>query len=318
MFTNLLLWLIILFFAVAFGWLTRRAWHAKTPVLKWLGGTLSGLLTLVFTLVSIVVLVGLVKFYRPRSAPIPDIQVSGSPDQVQRGQYLANSFCTSCHSPNGESPLIGGPDLAKDIPIPIGSFVSANLTPGGPLKDWSDGEIMRALRNGIDRDGRGLVIMSNNRVRNLSDEDMLALIVYLRSQPAVENALPNPSDQISMLGIVLLGVGQLPEGKPPITGVITAPPRGATVEYGQYIASYQDCRDCHGEDFTGGKQGQLAPIGPNLRVVRGWTQDQFFTTLRTGVDPSGHKMNPQMPWQMISRMDDNDLTALYKYLTSLQ
>lgn len=318
MFMNLLFWLIILILTIAFGWLAWRLWRTKKPLLKWAGGTLSTLLTLVFTLVSIVALVGLVKYYRPRSAPIPDITVSGTPEQVQRGQYLANSFCTSCHSPNGELPLLGGSDLGKDIAIPIGSFISANLTPGGPLKDWSDGEIMRALRNGIDRDGRGLVIMSNNRVRNLSDEDMHALIAYLRSQPAIENPLPDPPDQISMLGIVLLGAGQLPEGKPPITGVITAPPRGATIEYGEYIASYQDCRDCHGEDLTGGVQGQLAPIGPNLRVVRGWTQEQFVTTLRTGTNPDGRELKPQMPWKMISRMDDSDLTALYKYLASLE
>jgi cytochrome c553 len=318
MLTNVLLWLVMLLIAVAVGWLALRAWRARNPVLRWAGGILSTLITLVVTLVSIVALVGLVKYYRPRSAPIPDINVSGTPEQVQRGQYLANSFCTSCHSPNGELPLIGGSDLGKDIPIPIGSFVSANLTPGGPLKDWSDGEIMRALRNGIDKDGRGLVIMSNNRVRNLSDEDMQAMIAFLRSQPAVQNNLPDPPDQISLLGIVMLGAGQLPEGKPPVTGVITAPPRGATIEYGQYIASYQDCRDCHGEDLTGGKKGQLAPIGPNLRVVRGWTQDQFITTLRTGINPNGHQLKPQMPWQMISRMDDTDLTALYKYLASLQ
>jgi cytochrome c553 len=314
MLTNLLLWLILLIFSVVLGWLALRAWRLKSPLWKWVGGILSTLLTLVFTLVSVVALVGLVKYYRPRSAPISDITVSGTPEQIQRGQYLANSFCTSCHSPNGELPLVGG----SDIPIPIGSFVSANLTPGGPLKDWSDGEIMRALRTGIDRDGRGLVIMSNNRVRNLSDEDIQAVIAYLRSQPAVENALPDPPDRISMLGIVMLGAGQLPEGMPPVAGVITAPPRGATLEYGQYIASYQDCRDCHGEELTGGKQGQLAPIGPNLRVVRGWTQDQFISTLRTGVNPDGHQLKPQMPWQMISRMDDTDLTALYNYLASLQ
>jgi mono/diheme cytochrome c family protein len=317
MFTNLLIWLIIVIIAVAFGWLTRRAWKLKKSLLKWVGGTFSALFTLVLTLVSVVALIGIVKFYRPRSAPIPDVKVSASSEQIQRGQYLANSFCTGCHSPNGELPLVGGTDLAKDIPIPIGSFVSTNLTPGGSLKDWSDGEIFRALRNGIDPGGRGLVIMSNNRVRNMSDEDILAMIAYLRSQPAVENVTPNPPDQISMLGIVMLGAGQLPEGKPPINGVITAPPRGATADYGQFIVSYQDCRDCHGEDLTGGKKGQLAPIGPNLRVVRGWTQDQFLTTLQTGVDPSGNKLNPQMPWPMISRMDDNDLIAMYKYLASL-
>ena len=109
----------------------------------------------------------------------------------------------------------------------------------------------------------------------------------------------------------------LPEGQPPIVGVVTAPPQGPTVEYGEYIISYQDCRDCHGEALTGGVEGQLAPVGPNLRVVKGWTQEQFITTLRTGVDPNNHTLSAQMPWQALGRMTDDDLTAMYLYLTSL-
>jgi mono/diheme cytochrome c family protein len=109
----------------------------------------------------------------------------------------------------------------------------------------------------------------------------------------------------------------LPEGQPPISGVITAPPKGSTAEYGEYLISYQDCRVCHGEDLTGGKKGQLAPVGWSLRVVKGWTQEQFITTLRTGVDPAGYVLSAQMPWQALGRMDDEDLAAMYLYLTSL-
>ena len=72
------------------------------------------------------------------------------------------------------------------------------------------------------------------------------------------------------------------------------------------------------EDLNGGKAGQLPPIGPNLKVVRGWTQEQFITTLRTGVDPGGHALSSQMPWQNIGRLDDEELAAMYLYLTSLQ
>jgi len=57
--------------------------------------------------------------------------------------------------------------------------------------------------------------------------------------------------------------------------------------------------------------------GPNLRVVQGWTREQFISTLRTGVDPSGHTMQPPMPWKPYSKMDDEELTALYAYLKNL-
>ncbi len=169
---NILIWLVIVAVAVFFGWLAVRAWRATNKIVKVGGGILSSLLTLVVSLVSILMLIGLVKFYSPRSAPVPDLKVAGTPEQIARGEHLANSFCASCHSTTNELPLTGGLDLGKDFPMPLGSFVSVNLTPAGPLKDWSDGEIFRAIRNGIDRDGHGLMVMGSARGRHLSDEDI--------------------------------------------------------------------------------------------------------------------------------------------------
>ncbi len=316
MYVHIVPWLILVAVSVLFGWLTWRAWRAKNAFLKWGGVVVSGLLTLIIGLVAVVSLIGLVKFYMPRNIPVPDLKVEGTPEQVARGKYLAVSFCTGCHSADNELPLTGGMDLGKDFPVALGSFVSANLTPAGPLKDWSDGEIFRALRNGMDRDGHWLVLMSNVRVRHLSDEDLKALIAYLRSQPAVVNETQTPLDQPNFLAAVMLGAGMLPEGQAPIMGVITAPPKGPTEEYGQYLLSYQDCRDCHGEDLTGGKEGQFAPIGPSLRVVKGWTKEQFVATVRTGVDPGGNALSDQMPWKALARMDDEDLAAMYAFLSN--
>jgi mono/diheme cytochrome c family protein len=317
MLVNIALGLILVVLTILLAWLALRTWRARNALVKWGGGVLSSLLTLVAGVVTVVALIGLYKGYAPRNAPVPDLRVAGTPEQIQRGEYLANSFCTSCHSGNGELPLTGGLDLGEDLPLPLGKFVSVNLTPAGPLKDWSDGEIFRALRNGIDKDGRWLTIMSNVRVRRMADEDILALIAFLRSQPAVVNETPHPPDQATFMGVLMLGAGMLPEGQPPISGVISTPAKGPTVEYGEYIVSYQDCRDCHGEDLRGGVQGQLAPIGPPLAMVKSWTAEQFITTLRTGVDPSGHQVIDTMPWKQIGRLDDVDLTAMYQYLISL-
>lgn len=318
MFINIFYLLVMMAVSVLFGWLSRRSWKSRNAFSKWAGSILGGLLSVLVGLVSIMTVIGLVKNYSPRTAPVPDLKVAGTPEQIQRGEHIADAFCTSCHSVSKELPLTGGVDLGKDIPMPLGAFVSANLTPAGPLKDWSDGEIFRAIRNGVDRDGRWLFVMSNFRGRNLSDEDIQALIAYLRSQPAVTSEIVDPPDQPSLLGFIMLGAGMLPAGQPPITDVVAAPPKGPTVEYGEYILNYQDCRDCHGEDLLGGKEGQLAPIGPNLKVVKGWTQEQFIVTLRTGVDPSGHKLDAvKMPWKSIGRMDNEELTAIYLYLSGM-
>jgi mono/diheme cytochrome c family protein len=113
----------------------------------------------------------------------------------------------------------------------------------------------------------------------------------------------------------MVGAGILPTGKPVFTGTITAPAQPATPEYGEYILSYQDCRACHGADLTGGIPGQLGPIGPGLALVKDWKLEQFITTLRAGVDPSGHQLNNSvMPWGVLGKMGDDELSAIYRYL----
>lgn len=317
MYLNILYWIIMVAIVVLFGWLARRAWRARNAIVKWGGLVLSGLLTLVLAVVSAVTLIGLVKLYAPRNAPIPDLKVAGTPEQIERGEHIANAFCVDCHSLNRQLPLIGGRDLGTEFPLPLGSFVPSNLTPAGELKDWSDGEIMRVLRSGIDPEGRWLLIMSNVNVRHMSDDDIEAVIAFLRSQPAVVNETQDPPDQPTLLGAIMMGAGMLPQGEAPVTGPIIAPPKGPTVEYGEYMVGFQDCRDCHGEDLTGGVPGQLPPIGPNLRMVKDWTPEQFITTLRTGVDPSGYHLKDTMPWETIGRLDDIELAAMHAYLASL-
>jgi mono/diheme cytochrome c family protein len=317
MFSNILGLLVIVIIGLFFGWLALRIWRANNKVLKWAGALLSGLLALILSLASVTILIGMVKFYMPRSLPVPDLSVPLTPENIQRGEHLASSFCASCHSVTGDLPLTGGVDLAKDLAVPLGSFISVNLTPAGPLKDWTDGEIFNTLRFGIDREGRNLVSMGQIRARNMSDADLHAIIAYLRSQPPVENETPEPADQVNLLALLLAGANMLPPELPTITGVITAPPKGPTVDYGEYILSFQDCRICHGEDLKGGVEGQLAPIGWNLEVVKNWKLEEFIATFRTGVDPNGHELSADMPWKAIGRMDDVELEAMYLYLTSL-
>ena len=66
------------------------------------------------------------------------------------------------------------------------------------------------------------------------------------------------------------------------------------------------------------KIGGLTPVGPSLRLLKGWTRDQFITTLRTGVDPSGHELDPtKMFWKNYRNLDDDELAGIYEYLRNL-
>jgi mono/diheme cytochrome c family protein len=305
---------LLIILATLFAWSSRRAWRAKNAFVKWGGTGLATLLSAAAFLVSGIAIVGLFDVHA-RSAPALDLKVAGTPEQIARGRAISDGFCSACHSKTGT--LTGGLNLGEDFPVPIGSFVSSNLTPAGQLSHWSDGDIFRAIRNGIDRDGRWLVVMSYTNAGKLSDDDTKALIAYIRSVPAAGTPTANPPDHLNMLGLVMLGVGKLPKGKPVSTGIITAPPSGPTLQYGEYILSYQDCRACHGDKLTGGVPGQLGPIGPDLNLVKGWTFEEFVATMRTGVDPNGHQLAKQMPWRPIGRMSDEELRAVYEYLTHL-
>jgi mono/diheme cytochrome c family protein len=299
--------------AALLAWSSLRAWRAKNGFLKWCGTSLAALLSTAVTSVSVIMIVGLVKLHA-RSAPAPDLRVVGTPEQIQRGQAISNGFCSGCHSKTGT--LTGGLDIGDDFPVPIGSFVSSNLTPAGQLSRWSDGDIFRAIRSGMDRDGGWLIIMSYTNSGKLSDDDTLAVIAYIRSLPAAGRQT-DPPDHLNLLGIMMLGAGMLPRGKPVSTGVITAPPKGSTLQYGEYILSYQDCRACHGDKLTGGVPGQLGPLGPDLNLVKGWKFEDFIATMRSGVDPNGHELGKQMPWRPVGRMGDDELRAVYEYLTHL-
>ncbi|MDA9399584.1 MULTISPECIES: c-type cytochrome [Bradyrhizobium] len=295
-------------------WSGACALRARHPLVKWCGLLLAAMPAIALSGVSALMAAGIVKQHS-RSAPVPDLEVEATPERIARGRAVADSFCAGCHSSSGV--LSGGGDVGRDLPLPIGSFVPANLTPAGALKHWSDGEIFRAIRNGVDARGRWLAIMSFTNAGRLSDEDTKAVIAYIRSLPATGEQTPEPPDRFSLLGLAMLGAGLLPDAKPVFTGVIIAPPKGPTARYGRYLLSYQDCRECHGKDLAGGVPGQLPPLGPDLGVVKEWSQAQFIATMRTGFDPSGHRLGEQMPWRPIGRMDDDELAAIYQYLLGL-
>jgi mono/diheme cytochrome c family protein len=291
-------------------------WASRAPVafVKWAGVGIGIVLIAILAATASVMTVGLYRL-NARSAPVSDLKIAGTPEQIERGHAIADDFCASCHSKTGM--LTGGFDVGKKIPVPIGSFVSANLTPAGRLGRWSDGEIFRAIRNSVDAKGSWLVIMSLTNAGNLSDDDIQSLIAYLRSTAADGEQTRDPPDEVSPLGVAMLGAGLLPRGKPVFTGAIAAPAKAPTVQYGQYIVSYQDCRQCHGDDLAGGKGG-LTPAGPDLNLVKEWKREEFITAMRTGIDPIGHEIDAdKMPWRDIGKMDDIELGALHEYLIHL-
>ncbi len=296
-----------------FVWLARRAWRTQRALLKWPGVLGAGLAALVGVGVLSLAAIGLYRVYLPTARPAPTLQVAQTPEQVARGERLAH-LCIDCHASRSRLPLDGGSE--SDLGF-LGTLVPPNLTPAGPLQGWSDGEIVRAIREGIHANGRSLLLMPSDQYRHLSDDDVQALVAYLRTQPAV--ARQTPPTQLNVLGAAVMGTGVFPlSAQPPMSGPLTAP-QGETPAHGAYLVSLAGCPACHGEDLRGGTS-RFTPSGPNLPAIVGqWSAEEFVATMQTGVDPYGHALDAsRMPWDdFAAAFSEAEWRAVHTYLTSL-
>ncbi len=295
----------------------------------------------------VVIIAGMVIFIlsswkKTFEAPMPNLKASTDSVYILRGEHLAYgpAHCVDCHiSPEriaetgrgAKVPLIGG----LEFDIPPGIFVTPNLTPDPEtgIGNFTDGQIARALRYSVKHNGDYMVPFMP--FQNLSDEDVVAILSFLRSQPPVNHAVK--PDHYRFLGKALMALGALkpvgPIGTPPESEVIDS-----TVAYGSYLAnSVANCIGCHtardmksgkitGPPFAGGLRFEpdnliqgYSFISPNLTpdkasgVMAAWDESTFMNRLHGG---RVYKGSP-MPWEAFERMDDIELKALYKYLHTL-
>ncbi|HEV7923169.1 MAG TPA: cytochrome c [Thermoanaerobaculia bacterium] len=251
-----------------------------------------------------------------------------------RGEYIVRSVavCGSCHSAdekNPDGPLSGGREFRD---WRIGVARASNLTPDREtgLGNWSEAQIVRALRNGQDDEGRLLApVMPYEWFHQMSDEDAFAVARYLKSLPPVRNETESSPNFVFRLGKLFL--------RPKPAMATSAPPRAATAEYGGYLSQHVGlCADCHtqragllqkadrGRLFGGmtkppkafpAKPPNITP-DPSAGIGR-WSEADFVRALRTGVTPEGEKLHPFMPWPELKRMTDDDLHALWLYLRTV-
>ena len=319
---------------------------------KWLRRILKGLGILIGALV--VLIIGLVVFVqltwdRPVSRAAPQMIAPKDAQTVAQGEYLYKYTlnCWGCHGSQGskspDEPQAGGLEFDMTEIGPPGGFgyvYASNVTPDSAtgIGDWSDGELVRALREGLDPEGHLIfVIMEAEWWKGLSDEDVLALVAYMRSLPPVRNAVPANRPSFALEALQALGVVK---PQPAITAPVVAPPRGATAEYGEYLVHNASmCVGCHTprdpntgqfdltRPFAGGlfafPEEGFTTTGSNLTPdeatgIGDWTEEQFMTGMTTGLRPDGTVMLPFMPWPSYSRWTEDDLRAVWLYVRSLE
>jgi len=237
----------------------------------------------------------------------------------ERGEHLANSLgaCTICHGAD-----LATPDPSLDMG-PVGHLVPPNISMGGVLKDYTDGEIHRLLTHGIKKDGTSVRFMDSTELGWWPDEDYVALIGFLRTVPPTDKTLPPTT--IGTLGKVLDQLDKLPilvaARIDHSAARDVAPEPAETVAYGAFVGKL--CIGCHGHTLSG---GPIPGAPPELPVPKNITMhetgiakynfEQFETILRSGVKPDGTKLDPFMPVAATSKLSDTEMKALWAFLQS--
>lgn len=283
-------------------------------------------------------------------APVP-VAVTKSEAQLARGAYLAQAVmaCGACHAerdwtksagPVKEgTEFAGSGDLSKSERFPDSfSFSAPNLTPGGALASWSDGELARAIVFGQRPDHRGLFpLMPYFEYReSLAADDLAALVAYLRSLSPIAHDAVSPV-KFPMPGFVL---NRFPEER--VLRAV-APVAGAP-GYGKYLAEIGGCAGCHtaadkrgnftGPRFAGGREFPVpapgtgtvrsANLTPDVKTGLGsWSRGQFIARFKSATLEQARTQelvggfNSVMPWWAWARMQEEDLGAIYDYLRTV-
>lgn len=268
----------------------------------------------------------------PVEAPLPPLQAATDEASLERGRHIFTNVCAGCHMQDSSGRVAGG--LIADLPPPFGAVYAANITshPTAGIGSMKDEEIARAVRYGVRRDGRRIVIMP---VLGMSDEDLRAVIGFMRSNDPLfaPDERPQPHPELSPVGTLALGLSLAPIASHPASG-LQAPPQGPTPEYGRYLAfDVYGCAECHSpgvaqdrmhkpEAFSGGFEFMTAAgsvYSTNITFHESglgrWSLEQFSRAMREGVNPDGYVLRE--PMMRVRGLKDTDAEALYRFLQTL-
>jgi cytochrome c2 len=300
----------------------------------------------IIIIIAIASLLSYVKFALPNVGEATDLKIEITPQRLERGKYLVHNvtLCLDCHSTRDytrfSGPVdttsygVGGEKFDQNMGLP-GEYYAPNITPYH-LKDWTDGEVFRAITTGVSKDGHPLFpIMPYEHFGKMDQEDIFSIIAYIRSLPEKETK-PLPSTSDFPMNFIIHTIPHTANLKP-------MPSRADKVAYGEYLVNAASCSECHtrrekgepvpGMDFAGGNEFKFpdatitsANITPDVETgIGSWTKEQFVAKFKNYAD-SVYKPTPVakgefqtiMPLTNYGNMTTEDIEAIYAYLRTLK
>jgi len=308
------------------------------------------LLKILGALIGVLVLVvlcglGYLFLVLPRVPAPSTIKIEATPERIARGKYLNDHVvgCTTCHTQRDftkfsgpiKQELLGSGAAAFDLG-PAGIVYSKNITPAG-IGDWTDGEVIRAVTQGVSRDGTPLFpVMPYPHFGAMSEDDLHAVVAYIRTLKAIPSTVP-PRKLSFPLNLI---VRTIPKAN--TYGVRPSPEN--KVAYGKYMVDAGLCSECHtpiddqgtplpGMDFAGGTEiletgyrVHSANLTPDANTGLGsWTEQQFIDKFKAFETPTNATLtgndraqNTPMPITSYAGMTREDLSAMFAYLRTLK
>jgi hypothetical protein len=299
-------------------------------------------------IIVVVILAGLIYFNSayPDVEPAKDIKVEITPARLERGKYLFHNvaMCIDCHSERDWTKYSGpvkagtigkgGDKFDEMLGLP-GTIYAKNITPAA-LGKWTDGEIIRAITTGVNKDGDALFpIMPYYFFNNLSEEDLYSIVAYLRTLEPVESTIPDKelNFPVNFLERTLPLKTYTPK---------ESVKKSDKVKYGKYLITIALCGECHTpfvegkpdmeRQFAGGNEFSLpwgvvrpANITPDKETgIGNWSKEDFIAKFKhhnsessKNIPVTMNEFNSVMPWTLYAGMTEEDLGAIYDYLKTV-
>jgi len=288
-------------------------------ILKWTGRLLAVVLALALVGAGGVYAASERKLRHTYDTAVDPVPVPTDAASIARGEHLVRNLisCTLCHGAD-----LGGAVYSSSPAI--GTVAGPNLTrgKGGVGADYGDMDYVRAIRRGVRRDGRSLIVMPSEVFTHLSQEDLGAVIAFLKQVPPVDREVPKSG--FGPMGRALLAAGKmniLVAGKTPHISPPASVPADTTAASGKYIADATGCHGCHGFGLSGGKVAGPPGLPPASNLtpagIGNWTEADLTRALREGRRSDGSQLDECMPWKVFRGMTDAVIHAIWLYLRSV-
>ena len=285
----------------------------------------------------------------PKASPPSAVKVQVTPERLARGEYLTLHVvgCIGCHSEQDQDKFAlpikpgtfgkGGEVFDERNHLP-GAIYAKNITPAG-IGTWSDGELLRAMTEGVSKDGTPLFpIMPYTHFGKMDEEDLHAIVAYIRTLKAIENPIP-ARRLVFPMNIITRTI-------PGPASFTKRPSPSDKVAYGKYLVNAASCSECHtpidgrgqplpGMDFAGGQEFTILKTGFHVNSgnitpdadtgIGSLTEEQFIDKFKGFETPSDatltepeQRQNTVMPWTSFAGMTREDLGAIYAYLRTVK